>query len=410
MLILAIGSRGDVQPAAVLAGALKRAGVGARVVGLKEYADVASELGADFVPVDASIADAIGSTRGHLGRLAAGSRPGQAVLLHSWSAAIAGAVSDAVLAALKPGESLLSGVLTRDVASALAGDRKVGTLVFSGLLPTRHAESHFLHNYFTRLDSYNRWGSALGWTMSSSVGLSFGREMRRRLGLPRLGVRRAAVEADRHPIVVAASPTLVPPASDWPANVHQTGFLAAPVPDFQPDDHLAHWLGSGAVYVGFGSMTGGADLDSLTMLSAAARIADRKVVTIAPPGVDPGAVSERVLAVGSVPHAWLFPRCAAVVHHGGSGTTHDGLRAGVPSMAVPHGVDQPYHGWRLQRLGVGPAPLPVRKLSAERLGALLRDFPEDEGFRARAAQVGERIRSEDGVALTVDHLIGLGFS
>lgn len=86
--------------------------------------------------------------------------------------------------------------------------------------------------------------------MSSSVGLSFGREMRRRLGLPRLGVRRAAVEADRHPIVVAASPTLVPPASDWPANVHQTGFLAAPVPDFQPDDHLAHWLGSGAAYVG----------------------------------------------------------------------------------------------------------------------------------------------------------------
>ena len=145
-------------------------------------------------------------------------------------------------------------------------------------------------------------------------------------------------------------------------------------------------------------------------LAAGARIADRRIITPAPPGTPPGAISERVLAVGPTPHPWLFPRCSAVVHHGGSGTTHDGLRAGVPSVAVPHAVDQPYHGWRMHRLGVGPAPIPVRKLTPARLAAVLRDLTTDPAYRRRAAEVAARIDAEDGVARTALHLLKLGFS
>lgn len=410
MLLLAIGSRGDVQPLAVLAGALSGAGVDARVVALREYADVVTQYGGGFVPVDADLADAIDSTKGPLGRLATGSVAGQGILLHRWCRRVAAPLADAVLGALRPGESIVTGILSRDVATALSDTHPVASVVFSGLLPTEQRESHYFYNHFTRIGPYNRWGARFSWVSASNVGMALGHEVRRRLDLPRLSPAAATGAADAHPIVVAASPTLVPSAPDWPATAHQTGFLAAPVPDFDPDDLLAEWLADGAAYVGFGSMTGGGGVDALPLLAAGARIADRRIITPATPGTPPGAISERVLAVGPTPHPWLFPRCSAVVHHGGSGTTHDGLRAGVPSVAVPHAVDQPYHGWRMHRLGVGPAPIPVRKLTPARLAAVLRDLTTDPAYRRRAAEVAARIDAEDGVARTALHLLKLGFS
>lgn len=409
MLLLAIGSRGDVQPLAVLGGALRRRGIDARVVALAEYADLAAHHGAGFVPVEGTLSAALRLTHGLAGRLTAATRPGQALLLHRWCQDIAPSLADAVLGAIRPGESVLSGVLSRDVATALADGRQVGTIVFTGLVPTGQRESHFLYNYFTRARPYNRWGARFSWSSASSVGMALGHEMRRRLGLPRLSPATATRAADARPVVIAASPTLVPPADDWPEGAHQTGFLAAPVPDFNPDESLAEWLADGAAYVGFGSMTGGGGVDSLPLLAAAARLADRRIITPAPPGTEPGVVSERVLSIGPTPHGWLFPRCSAVVHHGGSGTTHDALRSGVPSLVVPHAVDQPYHGWRTHRLGVGPAAIPIGRLAPERLGLALRDLTADPAYSLAAAEVGSRMQAEDGVELTVEHLLTLGF-
>lgn len=409
MLLLAIGSRGDVQPLAVLGGALRRRGIDARVVALAEYSDLAAHHGADFVPVEGTLSAALRLTHGLAGRLTAATRPGQAVLLHRWCRQIAPALADAVLGAIRPGESVLSGVLSRDVATALADGRRVGSIVFTGLVPTEQRESHFFYNYFNRLAPYNRWGARFSWSSASNVGMALGHEMRRRLGLPRLSPAAATRAADAHPIVIAASPTLVPPADDWPESAHQTGFLAAPTEEFISDAELARWLGEGAVYVGFGSMTGGRGVDALPHLTATARLADQRIITPAPPGTEPGVISDRVLSIGPTPHGWLFPRCSAVVHHGGSGTTHDALRSGVPSLVVPHAVDQPYHGWRTHRLGVGPAAIPVTRLTPERLALALRDLTTAPAYRLAAAEVGARMQAEDGVALTVEHLADLGF-
>ncbi len=95
------------------------------------------------------------------------------------------------------------------------------------------------------------------------------------------------------------------------------------------------------------------------------------------------------------------------MHHGGAGTTHDGLRAGVPSVAVPFGVDQPYHATRLFELGVGPKPIRVTRLTTARLSGLLTAVTSSR-YRARAAEVGEQIRAEDGVAEALRMLADLG--
>jgi UDP:flavonoid glycosyltransferase YjiC (YdhE family) len=112
-------------------------------------------------------------------------------------------------------------------------------------------------------------------------------------------------------------------------------------------------------------------------------------------GVLPGPGAP-VFAVGEVSHDWLFPRLAAVVHHGGSGTTHRAVHAGVPSMAVPVGYDQPYWGRRLAELGVGVPPVPYRKLSPDRLASAIRQLTGDPGIAARAKELSAVLSAENG--------------
>jgi UDP:flavonoid glycosyltransferase YjiC (YdhE family) len=104
----------------------------------------------------------------------------------------------------------------------------------------------------------------------------------------------------------------------------------------------------------------------------------------------------------SAPHDWLFPRVAAVVHRGGAGTTGAGLRSGVPSVLVPHFGDQAFWGRRIMELGVGPKPIPRKRLTAERLGAAIATAVTDENIRARAADLGERIRTEGGIGRAIE--------
>jgi UDP:flavonoid glycosyltransferase YjiC (YdhE family) len=99
---------------------------------------------------------------------------------------------------------------------------------------------------------------------------------------------------------------------------------------------------------------------------------------------------------------WLFPRVAAVVHHGGAGTTAAGLRAGVPSVLVPHFGDHAFWGRQVKRLGLGPEPIPRQRLTAEKLRAAIASAVTDEPMRARAAALGARIRTEDGLGQAIE--------
>lgn len=109
-----------------------------------------------------------------------------------------------------------------------------------------------------------------------------------------------------------------------------------------------------------------------------------------------------VFQIESAPFAWLFPRMKALVHHGGVGTTADALRAGVPSIIVPSIADQPYWGRRVHELGVGPAPIVHKKLTVERLREAIQVTISDQAMRRRAAELGARLRAEDGVAQAVE--------
>jgi sterol 3beta-glucosyltransferase len=102
-----------------------------------------------------------------------------------------------------------------------------------------------------------------------------------------------------------------------------------------------------------------------------------------------------------MPHDWLFPQVAAVVHHGGAGTTGAALRAGRPMMICPFVGDQFFWGRRVKVLGVGPSPIPQARLTAERLTDGIRSVVGDQDMRQRAAALGKAIRAEDGIGRAI---------
>lgn len=110
---------------------------------------------------------------------------------------------------------------------------------------------------------------------------------------------------------------------------------------------------------------------------------------------------ENIFWIDSVPHDWLLPKVTAMVHHGGAGTTAAALRSGVPSVIVPFFSDQPFWADRLYRLGLSPRPIPIRSLTSGRLAHAIRLVTEDASIHYQTAEMGKRIRLEDGVSSAV---------
>jgi UDP:flavonoid glycosyltransferase YjiC (YdhE family) len=218
------------------------------------------------------------------------------------------------------------------------------------------------------------------------------------------------------PVLYGFSRHVVPPPSDWPASVQVTGWWTLDPPaDYTPPAHLARFLDEGPppVYVGFGSMTP-VDAEALTatVLDAVGRVGARAVLLRGWGGLGDaksGALPAWACRAADVPHSWLLPRMAAVVHHGGAGTTGAALRSGAPSIVVPLFADQPFWGERVRALGVGPRPIMRPALTAECLASALAQALGDAGMRERAARLGAALRAEDGVATAVavvDRLTG----
>ncbi|HSG45608.1 MAG TPA: glycosyltransferase, partial [Anaerolineales bacterium] len=206
------------------------------------------------------------------------------------------------------------------------------------------------------------------------------------------------------------SPIISPRPPDWGDNIHLCGYwFLDPVPDWQPPARLVSFLEAGPppVYIGFGSMANRTPQKTAQLVQEALELSGQRGILAAGwGGLDNANLPDNTFALDSVPHAWLFPRMAAVVHHGGAGTTGAGFRAGVPSILVPHLGDQPFWAKRVTELGVGPQPIPRKKLTAEQLAAAITIATTDQNMRARAATLGKRIRAEDGVARAIEIIEG----
>lgn len=199
------------------------------------------------------------------------------------------------------------------------------------------------------------------------------------------------------------SPRVVPRPADWPPRAHVTGYwFLGQSADWQPPAALLRFLldGPPPVYVGFGSLRMHNDHAFVMMLKHALAQTGQRAILVGPSSAN---LPASIFPLGDAPHDWLFPRMAAIMHHGGAGTTAAALRAGVPQIIVPVGVDNFFWSRRMHELGVGSPPIPHRRLTAERMVAALRNAFE-LGVHVRAAALGEYIRAERGVEQAVQFI------
>ena len=415
--IITVGSRGDVQPYVALGLALARSGHAVRLATHDEFEPFIRGHGLDFMPVAGNPREIVQSEQGKRW-LESQSNPVRFMRgLKELTADLIWQVADDTIRASADAELLLASTLGLFSAAHIAEARGIPFVPapLQPIEPSWHLGQSLVPLPPRWLPGKRLYNRASYTAMSLLMWQLFGRavnEMRAdRLKLA--PTTRAAWQPSADlPVLYGYSRHVVPKPPDWGVNVHVCGYwFLDEEPGWTPPAGLVDFLESGPkpLYVGFGSM---ADRDPEAVLALVLEALDRSrqraVLLTGWGGLSAADLPDHVYAVGAIPHAWLFPRVAAVVHHGGAGTTAAGLRAGVPSILIPFFADQHFWAEHVRRLGVGPAPIPRKRLMPAVLASALRQAVEDAGIRARAAPLGQQIRAEDGArqaAAVIDALV-----
>ena len=413
------GSRGDVQPYVALGLGLRAAGHEVRIASHADFGPLVRGHGLDFHAIEDNGRDLQAGGRGDR-MLRAGGNP--VVFLREYIRLREPLIRDMMarlLEACRDADALLLTNTASLLGLAVAEKLDIPTFQTS-LQPavlTRHQTNFLLpeapdwlplrglynlaSHLFAGLTLWGMWRPTFNAARAEVLGLP---------SLPRLTPGPALLRPSL--CLNGYSPLIVPRPRDWPAAQVLTGYwFLDHAADWRPPAELEDFLASGPppVYVGFGSNHNrdAAEVTDL-VVRALKRAGVRGLLLTGWGGLEAVSRSDQFFPLESAPHSWLFPRTAAVVHHGGAGSTAAGLRAGVPSVVVPFMADQPFWGGRVHRLGAGTKPIPRAGLTAARLESAVRRAVTDPAIRQRAAALGRLLRTEDGVGTAVglfqDHI------
>ncbi|GGJ42126.1 glycosyltransferase [Streptomyces brasiliensis] len=388
ILIATAGSRGDVAPYTGLGAELRRAGYDVALATTDTFAPLVREAGLEFrsLPADPQVRGGVTGKR-ELMRTAAAfiTELGQGfadamaddtdlLLLSTTTAPLGWHLAEA-MGTPSLGVYLQPTAPTGDFPPVVTGSRSLGR-------PANRMAGHFALRMADRV--YKQAVATL----------------RHRVQLPpaSASATRRRQEQANWPILHGFSAALVPRPSDWRSGMEIVGtwWPHHDAAERLPTD-LEDFLRAGPrpVLVGFGSMAAGhGERLSEIAVRALRRARLRGILQVGSAGL--AADGDDVLTIGDVPHALLFPRLAAVVHHAGAGTSAAALRAGVSAVTVPVSADQPFWARRLAALGAATDPIPFRSLTAERLADSLHQVVREQTYTRAAARGAQHMATEDG--------------
>lgn len=407
--ILAVGSRGDIQPCVALAARLVERGHEAVVVAPERYSDLVTGVGAEVAPMAFDPMEIVNS------------EAGQELLTEG------GAIG--FLRNFRP---IVEPLVEQVMRDCLEGSRGADVVVASPLgglgrhiseaLGVPHVLMHFQPSEPTgEFANSLLKGARLPAPLSKASYVAIERvtdlimrpllkpARRSVLGLGPTGGAFRLDRRDRVPVLVTVSPHVVPRPRDWPAHIYMTGPWSLDASG-SVGAELGAFVAAGPapLWVGFGSMSPEYPAATARLFVQAARRVGLRIVIQGLP-VEDDLVGDDLLVVGEADHAAAFPHVAAVVHHGGAGTTAMVMRSGVPGVVCPFFGDQPYWGRRVAELGVGPDPIAQKDLTLENVTRTLRRATTDREIARRAASLGLSLRAEDGAgrgARILEQLVG----
>lgn len=406
--VVALGTRGDVQPMIALSKGLVEDGHEVTMIAGSNFRDWIVSHRLQFKP-SVDIKALMNSEKGLTWTESSDNPMKQVAMMRDLINEHGEEMYAPLLASTDSTDLFISGFVSESLVQSISEHTHIPYInaVLQPQLPTRSGPSS-INPIFPRHSSIlNLWMGNLSerilWSISAGVTNRLRNEC---LMLPAHTANSYGRARHAAPTLIGFSHHVVPVPNDWPANIFMTGywFLDEDLP-VQPSPELYAFLQTGAppVYIGFGSMSNREPQKTLTLiLDTVRKTGVRAVVSAGWGGLSTEGLSENVLVIDSVPHYWLFPQVAAVIHHGGAGTTAAGFRAGIPTMIIPHMSDQPYWGRRVHELGVGVKPVPRHKLTAEALTNSLQQLVHDPHIQRNARVLGEKIRSERGVERAVN--------
>jgi len=390
----AVGTRGDVQPMLALGLALRTRGHDVRLCAPPDFHDLVIDVGLPFFPVGQDVHEMVtvicpDMVRNPLAPL----RVMDEMIRYQF---------DDLRKACEGAELLVGGGI-QAAAPSIAADLEI-PYFYAIYCPVVLRSREHPAPLFKRQDRPG-WANLLSWwACERFFDLALGKPLNReraKMGLAPM--RRLYEHAFRSgTTLLATDPVVAPAPSDGRHGVVPTGFWFYEDPaGLEPlDPELQAFLAAGPapVYVGFGSMPA-EDPERLTrtLVDGVLASGQRAVLHRGWAGLGSDDLPPQIHLVGSVSHTKLFRRVCAVVHHGGSGTTANALRAGLPQVVVPHVVDQFYWAERVRRLGVGPPAPTLKSLDAERLARAIRTAATSAGLRDRANEVATQIDCTGGL-------------
>ena len=399
--ILALGSRGDVQPYAVLGSGLKAAGHQVRFITFESFRSLVAEQALDFFPIsgdaEALVANGGANTLG---------------LVRSFTNLAKGYACD--LSSPTLGETdLIINQLPGGLYGFDLAEKYNVPMMLASVIPLARTSSMPLMGFpGLSLPHYNKLSYSLGekalWLMFRSVINHWRIET---LKLPPVSAKGYfdQLGTRQFPILNGFSRHVVPRPADWNEHIHITGYWFPEEHQWQPPQDLMDFLDKGTppVFIGFGSMPiKNPQNTTQVILEALKRSGQRGILHTGWGGLGDIPLPDHVYKIKYAPYSWLFPRMAMTIHHGGSGTTAFGLRSGKPSCVVPFVFDQFYWGKRIAELGVGPGPIPFKKLSVANLQEAIEIGVSDGRIRQNAGEIREKIRAENGVEAVLNIIEG----
>jgi UDP:flavonoid glycosyltransferase YjiC (YdhE family) len=396
IVIVASGTRGDVQPVVALSSYLHSRNYDVLICGGLNIQELAEEHNCSFIPTgednEAFVARAPDPTK----------QPLRATK----------ALTDFVINEMKLQYDQLPTIardadLILSVTFGFAGatvaellDKPFG---FIGYCP-QILPSNEYPALFVRSHRHSRFTNRLSWNLHKKLFnfsyKAFINENRKGFGLPPVSDCWDHILGSRVLLACDKEYSFIPP--DIKQKCYQTGYLSIPQKS-DIDDNLMKFVNAGPppIYIGFGSMTASEPEKTTEIVTEAARLADQRLV-LASGWAKLGThnlFNKDCYVIGKISHDFLFPKMAAIIHHGGSGTTATAARAGVPQIIVPHMTDQFYFAEHVPKTGVAPESIWRKNLTPQNLANAIRYVVTNEEMKNKSKTLSNTLLNHDSFKL-----------
>lgn len=411
-VVLAVGSRGDIQPYVALAVGLRNRKHDVTVVTNVDHASLVTSYGIDVSPIELNVRAALNRDKTSAaiegGGLVASFREFATIAKRGAELSAKVGLAAAQMSNQKA-DAIVTGFGGVFIGEAIAA--KLGIKLIQAYNVPLSTTSAYAGALFPQLSfgptarrvSHRLTREAI-WMVMRSSGNAVREEV---FGFPSASLFAPAGMPGLAPgpVLYGHSSAVLPEMPEWANDVEVTGFWFADEPEnWTPPSGLEEFLAAGPkpICIGFGSMSQTApEQTTKLVVDAVVKSGQRAILLSGWGGLTAKELPKTIFQSDNIPHAWLYPRMRAVVHHGGAGTTAAAFRAGVPAIVVPFHGDQFYWAKLVSSLGVGPRGIKRTQLKVDRLASALTIAATDAGMAERAQRLGERIRSEDGVARAV---------